>query len=78
MNELDDRRQSAREAFYDAVPAFGEDCHATDPLTVAIEAATRVRITPEIIAAGTDNESGEREIERLIAAFRAAGFEVQA
>jgi len=70
MTALDDRRQRAREAFWDA---YGPSDQGT-PLDVAIEAATRVRITPEVIRAfNTPNET----VAGLAAAFRAAGFEVE-
>jgi hypothetical protein len=86
--ELTDRRQRAREAFWDA--SAGLMSGAGDGVEAAIEVATRVRITPEIIeaaragwlAASTDRaswteEPGPRQVGRLEAAFRAAGFEVE-
>ncbi len=74
MSELEDRRQRAREAFYDR----GYD--EFQAVEAAIETATRVRITPEILAA-CHEPSGYllpayiRDILR--AAFEAAGFEVE-
>ena len=79
MTELDDRRQRALEAGQDAVGMFDQN-PAGDVLEAAIETATRVRITPEIIAA-CHEPSGYllpayiRDI--LKAAFEAAGFEVE-
>ena len=80
---IDDRRQRAREAFWDA-SAPNLLTGATNGIETAIETATRVRITPEIIDAfaegcgdsihdfyGGDARTG------LVAAFRAAGFEVE-
>lgn len=43
----------------------------------AIEVATRVRITPEIIAAAKPTVPWLTEKERIARAFRAAGFEVE-
>jgi hypothetical protein len=73
MTALDDRRQNAREAFWDdwggeVMPGSAES------FDVAIEVATRVQITPELLAT-MDPALGNRE-RRLKAAFRAAGFEV--
>jgi hypothetical protein len=83
-NELADRRQRAREAFYDSA---GDVNNPADPLEAAIETATRVQITPEMIEAfgdawhatqvsGASRRPGDRRRAGLIAAFRAAGFEV--
>jgi hypothetical protein len=71
MTALDDRRQSAREAFYDTY-ADGTYVEVRG-VEEAIEVATRVRITQELIDAysATDNID-----DGLRAAFRAAGFEV--
>jgi hypothetical protein len=79
--QLMDRRQRAREAFADAASDV-------DPMTeerflsiegcvdIAIEAATRVRITPEALAC-MDPGVGHRA-ERLTAALVELGFEVEA
>ena len=84
--ELIDRRQRAREAYWDDMRGLSM---RTSGIEAAIEVATRVQITPEIIeaaragwlAASTDRaswveEPGPRQYGRLAAAFRAAGFEV--
>lgn len=70
MSEIEERRQRAREAFYDVI----ETTHADSAIEAAIETATRVQITPELLAT-MDPATGNREA-RLRAAFRAAGFEV--
>jgi hypothetical protein len=76
MSALEDRRQAAREAYHDAPGG-----HATYPetrLDIAIETATRVRITPEIIDAATRAARGSWTLGRAVrAAFEAAGFEVE-
>lgn len=74
MSEIEDRRQRALEAGEDAA-----DIH--DPakaVEVAVEVATQVKITTEIIAAAstTGRGYGFDMTEALKAAFRAAGFEV--
>jgi hypothetical protein len=75
VSPLDARRQAAREAAFDAPngPASGD-------IEPAIDAATRVQVTPEIVAAGSDADSahsyGADYGAIIIAAFRAAGFEV--
>lgn len=85
-NELADRRQRAREAFYDSA---GDVNNPADPLEAAIETATRVQITPEIVATTRQvateqmhdpqapTDPAERWKVILTAAFRAAGFEVE-
>lgn len=89
---LVDRRQAAREAGHDA---YADVCvepssyeRAKNAIDDAIEVATRVKITPEIVAAARAGwaapesagnwltDPGPRETARLVAAFRAAGFEV--
>lgn len=77
--KLEDRRQRAREAGLDAysgvlaVPSGPE--RAAQAVDDAIETATRVRVTPEVLAAyqGTIDTT----TAKLKAAFRAAGFEVE-
>jgi hypothetical protein len=75
---LGERRQAAREAFYDAGgPQIVGPAQALDD---AIEAATRVQVTPEIIEAAILAVQHvpvlDRPQQAIIAAFRAAGFEV--
>jgi hypothetical protein len=66
---LEDRRQAAREAFWDP--------QAERDIDEAIETATRVQVTDEIIAAAWPlTEPYQEPHKRLVAAFRAAGFEV--
>ncbi len=77
---LFDRRQSAREAFHDDCEyhEYGQN----DGLDSAIETATRVRITPEIVETaareapfGVLSDTAVKQIVK--AAFEAAGFEVE-
>jgi hypothetical protein len=80
MTSLDDRRQSAREAAHDAATGNTSQYYRDRAaLAAAIEAATRVKITPEVIDAfirsPEDYEHGD-VANPLRAAFRAAGFEV--
>lgn len=89
--ELTDRRQRAREAAQDVEAGnFDDPQSGVRAVEAAIETATRVRVTPEIIeaaragwlAASTDRaswteEPGPRQYGRLKAAFEAAGFEVE-
>ena len=72
MSALDDRRRAALEAWSDSYSA--PDTATLDALDAAIDSATRVRITPELLAT-MDPAIGNRET-RLRAAFEAAGFEV--
>lgn len=80
--ELADRRQRAREAYYDSTMARGAPEGSAIALEQAIETATRVRITPEIEAVA-EQAAGEffgGRVQRraiIVAAFRAAGFEVE-
>lgn len=81
MTELDDRRQHAREAAYDN-PHISDRARTSGAvramLNDAIETATRVRITPEITGAYLAALHGDKSmVSGLIAAFRAAGFEVE-
>lgn len=79
MSALDDRRQRAREAFYDGM-AIG-DVVQTAAAEACIETATRVRVNGDMIDAAQNvgapflNEHEARDV--LAAAFRAAGFEVE-
>jgi hypothetical protein len=77
VSALDERRQRAREAAFDAPngPAGGD-------IEPAIETATRVRITPEIAeaacaVAGIGPGNADRMKPIIVAAFVAAGFEVE-
>lgn len=74
---LEDRRQSAREAYYDRVSLTRDLSSAFDE---AIAVATRVKITDEIVVAAQQAFPVLRDVDEgramLTAAFRAAGFEV--
>lgn len=83
------RRQGAREAFWDhlgppPVTINGRGSVA-ESLDEALETATRVRITPEVISvfdkawheAPQDGPPGTRRAAALRAAFEVAGFEVE-
>lgn len=78
-----DRRQRAREAYYDSTAGSGGQEGSAIALEDAIETATRVRITPEIEAAyvaaayGVHDQVTAAIVPGLAAAFRAAGFEVE-
>lgn len=76
MSEIEDRRQRAREAAHDV---NGDPCEVdAQALDAAIETATQVKITPEIFEAAylARHASDRSDATGLIAAFRAAGFEV--
>ncbi len=73
MSALEERRQRAREAYYDA-DGYDDDMHAAE---AAIETATRVKITPEIMRAAERVSLFSVSVEGIIAAFEAAGFEVE-
>jgi len=83
VTALDDRRQVAREAGLDACDDEGRALiDESDRLDVAIETATRVRITREMLDAGMDATEGAvpnyGDASVLIkAALAAAGFEVE-
>lgn len=82
MSELDERRQRAREAYWDNGGRYNDPDGHPEGAEAAIETATRVRITPEIAeAACTQAGIGPGNIKRMLpiiaAAFRAAGFEVE-
>jgi hypothetical protein len=82
---LADRRQRAREAAYDGIELCGQcgKIHGAGDVEEAIEAAIRVKLTPEIVVAFEDQEAdrccdcGANTKAGLAAAFRAAGFEVE-
>ena len=75
---LTDRRQIAREAFYDRCDTGGM---VNTAINEAIETATRVRITEDVIAAAVEvgdlTQGTKVACRTLAAAFRAAGFEVE-
>lgn len=73
MSALEERRQRAREAGWDA--ASPDDYTEIPDIDVAIETATRVRITDEVMTAFA-RTPGQLE-DALAAAFRAAGFIVE-
>lgn len=77
MSEIEDRRQRAREAYWNETCAHlaGSDCMTG--IEEAIDTATCVQLTPEIMrAAERKNVHGAVSIEAVRAALEAAGFEV--
>lgn len=75
---LTDRRQRAREAYYDRY-ALGDNIGGSarkDAVRECIETATRVRITPEIVAAA-EATGDYAYVDMIAAAFAAAGFEIE-
>lgn len=72
MSELEDRRQRAREAAYDADPDSATMYYDRGSIQSAIEVATRVKLTPEIIEAAFTAGA----TMRARAVLEAAGFEV--
>lgn len=92
MSEIEDRRQRAREAFFDGSCAH-VDADCIGGLADAIEAATRVRITDDVLISSVeianqvlatrledDGTFGDlSEVRPVIAAaLTALGFEVEA
>lgn len=89
--ELHDRRQRAREAYWDAVPAVADvKVSAAAPYGVSVEAAietaSRVRIDKTVMQAAWNEYLKGGSIEgaddpdlydMLYVAFEAAGFEVE-
>jgi hypothetical protein len=83
MSALDDRRQNAREAFHDTFA--GEYNTTSDALDEAIETATRVDITEDMITTTFRTVEYLTRVpltawairHLLVDAFRAAGFEVE-
>lgn len=73
MTAIDDRFRRAREAYWDSPEGM-----AAAALESAIEAAIRVQITDEVIAAAGLARGGSMPSDTagLRAAFEAAGFEV--
>jgi hypothetical protein len=79
---LDERRRRAREVFdamlHDTAHDEGPIFELGDCADGAITEATRVRVTPEIMrAAERENVHGPVSGQAIVAAFRAAGFEVE-
>jgi hypothetical protein len=87
MSALEERRQRAREAAQDeiemTVDGYGDHEDARRAVDAAVETATRVRITREILAAALEAAGIRRPaVARqcgiaVAAAFVAAGFEVE-
>lgn len=81
MSAIEERRQRAREAAYDQMPVERMASSAWD-IERAIEVATRVQISPDLIrAAQNATECDPAECDPCIeaavrAALEAAGFEV--
>ena len=80
-SEIEDRRQRAREAAYDAVSRAPEYYETRAGIEAAIEAATQVKITPEAIEAfdGIARDPfwiGDRARPAFAAFLAALGFEV--
>jgi hypothetical protein len=87
VSPLDDRRQRAREAYADLLDesahvagwptAVDISTRRINALNEAIETATRVQITPEVMRAATrENIHGPVSSEAVRAALAALGFEV--
>jgi hypothetical protein len=75
VSALDDRRMAARKAYLHKSSGDPTNpSNVADGVDSAVGAATRVQITPEVMDAYY-NATGT-PIERLRAAFAAAGFEV--
>jgi hypothetical protein len=82
VSTLDDRRQSAREAAHDEIGEGGRDRDTQNALEAAIETATRVDITPDMVEIVRQlDANGMISIDAcrrgLVDVFRAAGFEVE-
>ena len=74
-SEIDDRRQRALESAYDNADSF----NAQGDWQRAIETATQVKLTEDILTAGVQHLPGlwRNEVQELAKAlFTAAGFEV--
>jgi hypothetical protein len=83
MSELDDRRQRAREAYYDRYE-LGDNIGGSArkaAVRECIETATRVRIDDDVMRAASEFSAApeyDKGLYRMLAAaFRAAGFEVE-
>lgn len=77
MSEIEDRRQRAREVYWDVLGTRSAEVAAQE----AIETATRVKITDEMIQVFRRNmkptASADYITEKLATFFTAAGFEVE-
>lgn len=73
---LEDRRQAAREAAYVATANSSPYYELKAATEAAIESATQVKITQEVISAGKPVVPWLTEAERIKRVFEAAGFEV--
>ncbi len=74
---VEERRQRAREAGLDAAADDGSELDWGDKIDAAIETATRVQITDDVLHAFWDSWAlSSSGTAALAAAFRAAGFEV--
>ena len=80
MSEIEDRRQRAREAAYDAVSRAPGYYQTRAAIEAAIETTTRVQITPEAVEAFDVERNGSTDAgdiqAGLAAALTALGFEV--
>lgn len=80
MSEIEDRRQHAREAYYDSAARRRAPEGSAVALEAAIETATQVKITPEAIEAFDVERNGSMDAgdipAGLAAALAALGFEV--
>lgn len=77
MSEIEDRRQRAREAYWNETCAHLADSDCTTGIEEAIETATRVQLTPEIAnAANAPAPMHDGGAFRARAVLLAAGFEV--
>jgi len=72
-----DRRQRAREALWDGVPARAVPLLPVGAVEDAVQVATQVKITHDVIMAFMQEPGSPDDIAApLAAAFRAAGIEV--
>jgi hypothetical protein len=76
MDPVADRRQRAREAAQDECPNPYVARDAQDGIEAAIEVATQVKITDDIYTEFVERTKTGTFHDGVIAAFRAAGFEV--
>jgi hypothetical protein len=73
IEEIEERRQRAREAFHDA-SGLSQEARLQD----AMETATRTRVTHEVLAVMIDVERSTMSRRRALeAALGALGFEVE-
>jgi len=76
VSALEERRERAREAYWDRRFDL-EDHEMGRDLEEAIETATRVQITTEMVIAGWGGQHYLTPKERVRAILQAAGFEVE-